>query len=106
MKISRSQTKSQDWDKVKTWNYKLPDLPTKRSVVYAELGSEHGKVSTGDIERIYYILEGEGELYMNDETIKLEKDDLIVVPANTEYNYKPLNGTTLKVLLFMELWDN
>lgn len=106
MKISKAQSKREDWDKVRSWNYKLTALSPKQSVVYAELDGVHGEVTTKEVERIYFILDGEGEFSFNDKTIKVIKDDVITVPPNTKYDYKPLGKTTLKVLLFMELWDN
>lgn len=106
MKISKSQTKREDWGEVKSWNYKLIDSLPKKSVVYAELNGVHGEVKTKEVERVYYILNGVGEFIFNRKAIEVKKDDVITVPPNTAYNYKPLKGTTLKVLLFMELWDN
>ena len=106
MKISKNQAIQQDWDEVKSWNYKLKQLKTYQSVVYAELKGEHGEVETNDVERVYFIVEGEGEFEINKETIKVEKGDVVTVPAETTYNYRPTNNSTLEVLLFMELWDN
>lgn len=106
MKISRSQSKRHDWDKVRSWNYKLTGLSPKQSVVYAELEDDHGKVHTEGAERIYYILDGEGEFDINGEIVKVKKEDVITIPPRTNYDYKPINATILKILLVMELWDN
>lgn len=106
MKISKTQAIREDWDRVRSWNYKLTHLSPKMSVVYAKLDGDHGEVKTKDVERIYYILEGEGEFIIEGETTKVQKDDVITVPPNTVYDYKPSNKTMLKILLFMELWDN
>lgn len=75
-------------------------------MVYAELDGDHGEVHTTESERIYFILEGEGEFVYGGETIIVQKDDVITVPPETVYNYHPTGGKTLKILLFMELWDN
>lgn len=106
MKISHKDNIRHDWDRVRSWNYKLQHLDPKQSVVYAELDGDHGEVSTNNQERIYYILDGEGEFTINGEVTKVEKLDVITVPPHTKYDYKPTNKNTMKILLFMELWDN
>ena len=106
MKISKQQTIREDWDEVKSWNYKLVDLFPKKSVVYAELNGDHGEVKTKEVERVYFILDGEGEFTFNGKATEVKKDDVITVPPNTVYDYKPLRSTALKVLMLMELWDN
>ena len=106
MKIAKTQSKRQDWDKVRSWNYKLTNLSPKTSVVYAELDGPHGEVKTKDAERVYYILEGKGEFAFNNETIEVSKEDVVTVPPDTVYDYKPVGKETLKAILFMELWDN
>ncbi len=106
MKISKSQAKKQDWDEVKSWNYKLSGISQQMSVVYAELEGVHGEVKTNEIERVYYILDGEGEFSINGQTVNVTKEDVITVPPNTIYDYRQGGNKPLKVLLFMELWDN
>lgn len=107
MKIAKTQATREDWDEVRSWNYKLPiELSGYQSVVYAELDGDHGSVNTEDTERIYFVIAGSGEFTFNGEAIDVEAGDVLTVPPNTEYDYKPTKGTTLKVLLYMELWDN
>lgn len=106
MYISRDNSKREDWDKVKSWNYKLPHLSPKLSVVYAEVEGEHGEVTTRESEWIYYIIEGNGKFIINGETTKVSGGDVITVPAKTPYNYIADNGCVLKVIMFIDLWDN
>ena len=105
MKISKNKAIKEDWDEVKSWNYKLPHLDPKMSVVYAELDGEHGLVHTNEIERVYYIIEGQGEFTFNKEKITAGTGDVVTIPAKTEYDYSPINGK-LKVVMFMDLWNN
>ena len=107
MKIKKSETSREDWDQVRSWNYKLKDLRDKyQSVVYAELDGIHGEVKTKDVERVYFILSGEGEFKVGEEKIHVEAGDVLTIPASTAYDYWPTTEETLKVILFMELWDN
>lgn len=100
-KINRSGAIREDWDQVRSWNYKGRDS----SVVYAELEGDHGWVQTTDQERFYYILEGEGVFVSDAEKISVQAGDVLVLEPNLKYDYHPTTST-LKVLLFMELWDN
>jgi len=106
MKISKKQSIKENWDKVKSWNYKLKHLSKYQSVVYAELDGDHGEVETKEVERIYYVIEGDGFFEIGNEEIKVSQGDVVTVPPHTKYNYHPIGSKTLKVLLFMDLWDN
>ena len=106
MKISQNQSIRQDWDQCKSWNYKLKHLGPYQSIVYAEITNDHGEVDTKDIERIYYIIDGQGEFVIDNKVTKVSKGDVFTVPPKTTYNYHSLSGQTIKVLLIMELWDN
>lgn len=106
MKINKSSAAREDWNKTKSWNYKLPQMKDYQSVVYAEIQGDHGEVSSNNIERVYYIVDGEGEFEMGNEIITVTNGDVLTVSPKTTYNYHSINGTTLKVILFMELWDN
>ncbi len=107
MKISQSQATPSSWNHVKSWNYKLKGLNEKyQSVVLAELDGDHGAVDSTDLERVYFIIDGTGEFIINNEVTPVEAGDVITVPGNVNYDYKPTPGTKIKVLLFMELWDN
>jgi len=106
MKIIKDQAIREDWDEVKSWNYKLTHLLPKMSVVYAELDGDHGLVHTNDLERIYYIIEGQGEFIIGKEKIFAKTGDVVTIPPKTKYDYKPENNTKMKIILFMELWDN
>lgn len=105
-KISNHQSKQQDWDLVKSWNYKINTAISSNSVVYAEIQGEHGEVTTGDREYIYFILSGTGRFICQDEEIHVIERDVIVIPPNTTYNYFSKDNSTLKIILFMDLWDN
>lgn len=106
MKITQQQSVRHDWDETKSWNYKLTHLNPYQSIVYAEITNDHGEVHTNDIERIYYIIDGDGEFVIGNEVTKVAKGDVFTVPPKTVYNYHSLPNQTLKVLLIMELWDN
>lgn len=84
--------------------YQFPDIASGTTVAYAEFTGEHGQRTIGDRPRIYYILDGEGELELNGTKTPIVKDDVVAIPPHTTYNLWPTTGT-IKVVLFMELLD-
>lgn len=57
------------------------------------------KISSSEI---YYILEGSGILYINDESNHLEKDDSAYVPPNSKQFIENVGTTDLKFLCIVE----
>lgn len=106
MQIEKINSIKKDWDKVKSFNYKLPHLNPPKSVVYAEIEGEHGEVTTRDSEWIYYIIEGSGIFTIAGKDFEVNSGDVVTIPANTSYNYKALGNGKLKVVMFIDLWDN
>ena len=47
-----------------------------------------GKATTGDYDRVYLVLFGEGEFTVGEETFSVVKDDVVVLPKNTNYEYR------------------
>lgn len=45
-----------------------------------------------------YILEGEGEMLLDDKTFKVKKGDMIFIPMNTTHSVKVTSGLPLKIL--------
>ncbi len=106
MYISNESAKREDWDQVKSWNYKLPNTNPKMSVVYAEVAGEHGEVTTKNLEWIYYIIDGESYFIIDGKNQSVKKGDVIIVPAHTPYNYYGNELRPLKVVMVIDFWDN
>lgn len=47
----------------------------------------HGRIKNVRSDRLYLILEGQGEFIVGDEVIPVAKDDVLIIPLNTEYDY-------------------
>ncbi len=47
-----------------------------------------GKATTGIYDRVYLVLLGEGEFTINGDTFSVLKDDVVVLPKNTDYEYR------------------
>jgi mannose-6-phosphate isomerase-like protein (cupin superfamily) len=77
-----------NWPGLKGWAYNSKsDFPNASASIF-EVENHHGKVKTTLSDRVYYILEGKGEFIIAGETIAVEPSDVIIVPKNTEYDYK------------------
>ncbi len=63
-----------------------------------EVTGKHGKVKSLISDRVYLVLEGRGEFIINEEIVPVEKDDVIIIPKNTPYDYRAVEGT-LKLFL-------
>ncbi|KAA3628328.1 MAG: cupin domain-containing protein [Proteobacteria bacterium] len=46
-------------------------------------------------EQITYILLGECEFYLGDETIRMSKGDVVLVPSNVKHGLRPLGDTPI-----------
>lgn len=104
MKIAKSQAIHHGRKGVDGYYYQLPEIQNGTTIAYAEFTGEHGERTIGDRERIYYILEGKGEVVINGEKQAIEQGDLVVIPKNGTYNLWP-KERILKVLLYMEYLD-
>lgn len=48
----------------------------------------HGRAKNLKSDRIYFVIEGTGEFIISEETIPVKETDVVIVPKNTEYDYK------------------
>jgi len=87
-----------DWKGLKGFSYNSKEDFENASAAYFEVTEKHGKVKTTKSDRVYYIIEGRGEFTINGESFSVEKTDVIIIPKNTEYDYKAVN-CTLKLFL-------
>ncbi len=77
------------------------------SVSQFEVTGRHGKVKSLVSNRIYLVLEGEGEFIINEQIIPVKATDVIVVPKDTPYDYKAKKGKTLKLfMIHTPAWDS
>ncbi len=87
-----------EWKGLKGWAYNSKDDFPNASAAYFEITGSHGKVKTTESDRVYYILDGEGEFVINNKVFSVEQSDVVIVPKNTSYDYRATKGT-LKLFL-------
>lgn len=103
-KISRKDAVFHERDGVSAYYYQLPDTNGGTTVAYAEFKGEHGERTIGERARIYYILDGEAEFIINNESFIASTGDTVAIPSHATYNLWP-KSSVVKVLLIMELLD-
>lgn len=86
------------WPGLNGWAYNSKEDFENASAAYFEVTEKHGKVKTTRSDRIYFVIDGEGEFTVNNDTFSVEKSDVIIIPKNTPYDYKAKNGI-LKLFL-------
>ena len=99
MKFSIKDGHDFGWNGLKAKAINSKDEFENASAAYFEVTGSHGKVKTELSDRIYLVLEGEGLFVINDEEMAVTKDDVLIVPKNTPYDYWATKGFTLKLYL-------
>ena len=60
----------------------------RASVGIVEARGRHGRIRQPVSDRIYLVLEGEGEFFFGDEVVPVGEDDVVLVPKDTVYDYR------------------
>ncbi len=106
MKFILKNARQFGWDGIKGFAYNdSKDFPNA-SGAYFEVTSSHGKVKTIKSDRVYYVLEGKGEFTIAGETVPVEKTDVVIVPKNTEYDYRATSGTMKLFLVHTPAYES
>jgi len=93
------------WEGLKGWAYNSKEDFNRASVAVFEVTGRHGKVKSLMSDRVYLVLEGKGEFIINEEVIPVEKDDVIIIPKNTPYDYRAVEGTLKLYLVHAPAYD-
>ncbi|MBU0570102.1 cupin domain-containing protein [Patescibacteria group bacterium] len=99
MKFTLKKAKKKiEWEGLKGWIYSDKDDYKNASFVYAEVTGSHGRVKNSLSDRVYLIVDGKGEFVVAGKTIKVGKNDVVVIPKNTIYDFRAL-GSVMKMYL-------
>ena len=101
MKFSIDKTKQPDvsWDGFSCWVYNSGDDFSSASGLYIQLSGRHGKVKSQISDRVYLILSGKVKFDIDGKSIKAAKDDVIIVPKDTPYDYWNMDGSISELFL-------
>ena len=87
MKFTKNKAFEFGWEGLRGWSYNSKEDFSNLSAAYFEVTGKHGKVKTTKSDRIYYVLDGEGQFEIEDKIISVKKTDVIIIPKNTSYDY-------------------
>jgi len=94
------------WKGLKGWAINSKEDFEGASAAMFEVTGRHGKVKSLISDRIYLVLEGKGKFVINGKVIPVEKDDVIIVPKNTPYDYKAVKGKLKLYLIHIPAFDD
>lgn len=98
MKFTLDEARKFGWEELEGWAYNSKEDFENASVAYFEVTGSHGKVKTTRSDRVYFVVDGEGEFIIDGEAIPVGKSDVVIVPKNTPYDYRAKGGI-LKLFL-------
>jgi len=105
MKFTLKKAFKFGWEGLKGWAYNSRGDFPNASAAYFEVTGSHGKVKTTKSDRIYLVLDGQGEFTIDGKIIPVEKTDVVIVPKNTPYDYKATKGTLKLFLVHCPAFD-
>ena len=82
MVIKHSETNKKESGPMKISEYKIN---SDFSGALIEIDGEHDKIKCLREDRIYFIISGNGKLFINDNEQEISENDLVFVPKNTPY---------------------
>ena len=99
MKFTLKDAYKFGWDGLQGFAYNSKEDFANASAALFEVRGNHGKVKTTVSDRVYYVIEGEGEFIINDEIISISATDVVIVPKNIPYDYRVKDGQIMKLFL-------
>ncbi len=99
MKFSLAQATEFGWDGLIGKALSTKEDFERASGAYFEVTGNHGPTRNKISDRIYFIIDGEGEFEIDGKKYSVENGDMVIAPRDTLYDYRATNGTTLKMFL-------
>ena len=95
MKFSAKDAKQFSFRNVKGLSYMTGEDFENISASVVETKGAILPVKNKKSDRIYYVIEGEGEFVVGEKKYEVSESDVVIVPKNTFYSYKTLEGFKL-----------
>ena len=106
LKFKLKNARKFGWKGLKGLSYSSKENFKRASAAIFEVTGSHGKVKSLVSDRVYFILEGKGEFTINGKKVLVEKNDVIIVPKNTPYDYRTLKGKLKLFLVHAPAFDS
>lgn len=105
MKFNKKNAFKFGWEGLKGWSYSSREDFENASCAYFEVTGSHGKLKTTLSDRVYYVVDGEGELEIKGKKIPVKRSDVVIVPKNTPYDYRAIDGMLKLFLVHTPAFD-
>ena len=92
MKFSAKNAKPFQFRNVKGLSYITGDDFENISASVVEAKGKILPVKNTKSDRVYFVIEGEGEFVVGGERHEVEKDDVVIILKNTFYSYRTVKG--------------
>ena len=100
MKFSQPLKPTIDNGCVKLWSYNDKITYPEASIAIIEVrDGSHGKTKSKSCDRVYYIIKGTGHFDINGTPEEVAQGEVVVIPKNTIYDFRPSPGGVLEMLL-------
>ncbi len=105
MKFTLKNAHKFEWKGLKGWAYNSKEDFENASGAYFEVTGRHGKVKTTRSNRVYFVVGGKGEFVVSGKVVPVEKNDVVIIPKNTLYDYRAKDGVLKLFLVHTPAFD-
>lgn len=105
MKFNIRDSHKFGWEGLNGWAFNSKEDFPNASAAYFEVTGEHGRTRTKLSDRIYYVLGGEAQFEVDNDKFLAKSGEVIIIPQNTPYNYRAVNGTLKLFLVHTPAFD-
>jgi len=106
LKFKLKNARKFGWKGLKGLSYSSKEDFKGASTAMFEVMGRHGKVKSLVSNRVYLVIKGKGEFIINGKKVPVEKNDVIIVPKNTPYDYRAVKGKLKLFLAHTPAFDN
>ena len=105
MKFELDENNKFQWDGLIGFPYNSKEEFANASGAFFRVTGSHGKTKTTKSDRIYFVVSGEGEFNINGKIMYVKEKDVVIVPKNTPYDYKAIDGELDLFLVHTPAYD-
>lgn len=105
MKFTSRNARKFEWESLRGWAFNEKKDFKRASAAYLETTKSHGKTKNTKSDIVYYIVSGSGIFYLGDRKYSVKKRDVIIIPKNTEYDFKAVRGMLKLFMVHTPAYD-
>jgi len=73
---------------VKGFSFNTKEQFPRMSAAWFECRGRHPKMKSINSDRLYFILKGKGEFIVNNQSVAVKQNEVMIIPKNTPYSYE------------------